>query len=187
MVYKTRTYTIWCGIKQRCLNPKDKRYSSYGGRGIDVDPRWISSFYHFLEDMGHAPDGLSIDRIDNDKGYWKWNCKWSTDKEQKQNMRSTRFITANGKTMSQSEWARELGVHNTSILNRLKAGMTEEQAINTPFVKRNWGKSIALCLRCRFEWESKVVKPKMCVRCGQTANKKPHHVWSKGRKCDNGN
>jgi hypothetical protein len=83
---KTTEYTIWEGIKQRCLNSKNKCYYKYGGRGIDVCEKWLK-FEGFFEDMGHRPSkDYSIDRINNDLGYSKENCKWSTRSEQNRNI-----------------------------------------------------------------------------------------------------
>jgi len=83
---KTKTYDAWISIKQRCLNPKSASYHNYGGRGITISDEWLS-FEKFLEDMGEAPEGFSIERIDNDKGYFKENCKWATREEQNLNKR----------------------------------------------------------------------------------------------------
>lgn len=83
-----RPYTIWKGMKQRCLNPNFKQYKDYGGRGIKVCPKWSDSFLSFWNDMKSTyADTLSIDRIDNDKGYSKSNCRWSTSEEQNNNKR----------------------------------------------------------------------------------------------------
>ena len=81
----SRTYATWVGMRARCENPKRFAYERYGGRGITVCERWSSSFENFLADMGEAPAGLSIDRIDNDLGYFKGNCRWATAKEQANN------------------------------------------------------------------------------------------------------
>lgn len=83
-------YQIWKGIKQRCNNPKNSAYKNYGGRGIKLCERW-NLFTLFVEDMGMRPDKKSsIDRIDNNKGYYKENCKWSTRSDQNRNKRNQR-------------------------------------------------------------------------------------------------
>lgn len=85
---ETPTYKIWTGIRSRCNNPKVKHYNSYGGRGIKICKRW-DKFENFLKDMGERPEGLTIERINNDKGYYPKNCKWATYKEQASNKRKT--------------------------------------------------------------------------------------------------
>lgn len=87
---KTRTYRIWSGMKQRCNNPKNPHYSYYGERGIKVCDRWESSFEAFLEDMGAAPDGLTIERKNNSFGYEPSNCVWASMAEQALNRRMPR-------------------------------------------------------------------------------------------------
>jgi len=83
----TSTYIIWMGIKARCLNPNNRAYKNYGGRGIKLDERWYK-FIGFLEDMGIRPEGLQIDRINNDGPYTKDNCRWVTPKQNSNNRRS---------------------------------------------------------------------------------------------------
>jgi len=83
---RSPTYKSWCKMRSRCANPNADQWPYYGGRGIKVDPRW-DSFENFLADMGERPDGLSIDRIDNEGDYEPDNCKWSTQNEQMANRR----------------------------------------------------------------------------------------------------
>jgi hypothetical protein len=84
----TSTYSIWAQMVQRTTNPAHPRWQSYGGRGIDLDPRW-RDFGAFLADMGERPDGLTLERVDNDRGYWPDNCRWATYAEQRHNRRDT--------------------------------------------------------------------------------------------------
>ena len=81
-------YSVWAGMKQRCYNPNNKAYPNYGGRGIEMCAPWRESFKEFYKDMGQRPNPkLSIQRIDNDKGYCLSNCKWASAKEQASNRR----------------------------------------------------------------------------------------------------
>jgi hypothetical protein len=80
-------YYSWGSMLQRCYNSKNKRYKDWGGRGITVCKRWLI-FTNFLEDMGDRPKGLTIERINNDKGYYKENCCWATRGIQARNRRT---------------------------------------------------------------------------------------------------
>lgn len=86
----TPEYDTWVGIIQRCTNPNSKSYKNYGERGITVCTEWLHSFKAFFQDMGRKPKGLTIERINNELGYFKENCRWATYSEQNTNQRIKR-------------------------------------------------------------------------------------------------
>jgi hypothetical protein len=85
------TYGSWYAMKQRCSNPKNKRYIDYAGRGIMVCERW-QIFTNFLEDMGERPEGMTLDRINVNGNYEPSNCRWADVQTQAQNKRKLRVI-----------------------------------------------------------------------------------------------
>ena len=88
---KLPEYMIWQAMKDRCLNPRNKFYSYYGGRGIQVCQEWQNSFQVFLAHIGRRPArGLQLDRIDNSRGYQPGNVRWATKAEQMANRRPYR-------------------------------------------------------------------------------------------------
>ena len=132
----TETYRSWQGMIQRCINPKHKNYGTYGGRDIKVCERWRNSFSNFLTDMGERPKNRTLDRINNELGYYKNNCQWSTTEEQGRNKRNNHLITFNGKTQCISAWAEEVGIVYGMLIDRInKLGWSPEKALTTP-VKR---------------------------------------------------
>lgn len=125
-------YKAWSAMKQRCNNQNAANYKDYGGRGINVCKEWVDSFEQFYADVGVRPEGMSIDRIDNDKDYNKDNCRWSTNEEQLNNKRSNRYLTHRGVTKTTAQWSRSLGGCSYLVLSRLSSGWSEEKAITTP-------------------------------------------------------
>jgi len=81
-----KTYKAWVGLRKRCTNPNEPKYKNYGGRGIGYEVRW-EKYENFIADMGEAPDGYSLGRIDNDSHYTKENCRWETPTQQANNRR----------------------------------------------------------------------------------------------------
>lgn len=86
----SRTYQVWANIKARCYRTNHPRFPDWGGRGIKMCDRWRGSFLSFLSDVGEAPDGKSIDRIDNNGNYEPGNVRWATVSEQMRNKRSNK-------------------------------------------------------------------------------------------------
>lgn len=129
----TPTYYCWIDMRRRCLNENHSKYPSYGGRGITICQKWLS-FEGFLEDMGEKPHGLTLDRIDNDKGYFLENCRWATRKQQARNRRKSKEpITWRGKTQYLSDWADELGFNWALLWNRLHIyGWSVDKAFTQP-------------------------------------------------------
>jgi hypothetical protein len=117
----SNSYETWIHMKNRCKNPNNKNYHNYGGRGISVCDEWDRSFEVFLKDMGERPDGLTLERINNNKDYEPGNCKWITQKEQTRNTRKNRQITFNGEIKTLPVWADELGFKPHVIYSRLFA------------------------------------------------------------------
>lgn len=122
------TYSSWLSMKGRCLNPNSQRYYTHGGRGISVCAEWEKDYDKFLADMGLKPEGYSLERIDNDLGYFKENCKWATPKEQAHNRRTNVWITHDGDCLTVSQWAEAMGITHSALTKRLSK-MTVEQAL----------------------------------------------------------
>lgn len=119
---KTSTHQIWKDIRRRCTNPNREDYKHYGGRGISICKRW-NDFNNFLADMGERPEGLTLERIDNNGNYEPGNCKWATRKEQANNRRWDErnvWIEYQGRKMILAHWSRELGIDRTTLTYRLK-------------------------------------------------------------------
>lgn len=128
---RTPEYLLWLRIKARCFYKRHKSYRNYGGRGIMMCPLWRKSFIAFLHDVGRRLSSHhSLDRIDNDKGYFPDNVKWSTRKEQARNKRNNRVIEISGHRRCLSEWEELSGIGRVTILYRLRRGWSAEEAIS---------------------------------------------------------
>jgi hypothetical protein len=126
-------------MKNRCYNPKYAGYHNYGGRGIKVCDRWLDKkhgFENFLADMGMRPDGMTLDRKDNDGDYEPGNCRWATASVQSNNRRCNKRIIYNGEDKTRAQWAHSLDISMSALDYRIQ-NWTLERALNTPAGNRN--------------------------------------------------
>jgi hypothetical protein len=132
---RTKAYIAWKGLRSRCNNPNNEHADCYIGRGITYCDRW-EKFENFLVDMGEPKDkSMSLDRIDNSKGYSKDNCRWASKKVQANNKRNNVLYTFQGKTQGLVTWAKELGISRLALHNRMKRGMSIDEAFSTPLTE----------------------------------------------------
>lgn len=131
-MYNTRIYKIWTGIITRCTNTSYHLYPDYGGRGITICDEWRYDFMKFYNDMGDMPNGMSLDRIDNDKGYYKENCRWATLEEQHYNKRNTLSVTYKGVTMNFGELSKILGIERSILYKRIISRNWPQERWNEP-------------------------------------------------------
>lgn len=126
----TPLYSSWLRMLQRCEDKNCSDYQYYGARGITVCERW-HSFELFYADVGERPEGMTLERINNNDGYGPDNFRWATRLEQMQNTRSTRQVEYEGRKWSISELARHCGIKPRTLNARInKLGYTVEQAVS---------------------------------------------------------
>ena len=131
---RTRLYTIWCDMKQRCLNKNQKVFKHYGERKISICDEWknnFNSFYDWAIRNGYA-DNLTIDRIDVDGNYKPSNCRWATTQQQRRNTRSNVFVEINGVKKVLIDWCGYYKIKYTTVLSRIYSGWEMVKAITTP-------------------------------------------------------
>lgn len=124
--HPSKEYRSWQGAKARCYNPNEEKYPLYGGRGISMSDRWKDDFSAFLEDMGKCPARHTLDRIDSNGNYEPSNCRWALPHQQSRNLRANVWITHNGLTMIEADWARHLGIDKRTFNTKWKRGMSIE-------------------------------------------------------------
>lgn len=134
----TRLYRTYCHMVGRCYCSTDAAYKDYGGRGITICDDWkndFMNFYNWSMQNGYL-DCLTIDRVDNERGYEPSNCRWVGIKEQSNNRRSNVNVELNGITKNMSQWCKEFGLNYKVIMDRVYRGWCVEKALLTP-VRRN--------------------------------------------------
>lgn len=127
----SREHNKWCSMLARVYNKNVLSYKHYGGRGIGVCERW-NNFENFLEDMGKCPDGMTLERLDNNGNYEPGNCAWKSRMDQANNKRNNIFIEYIGKRQTMTQWARDLNLKFPTLWARInKLGWPLERALGS--------------------------------------------------------
>ena len=127
----SKEWHTWATMIQRCTNPKNKKFPSYGGRGIAICQRWLK-FENFFQDMGFKPPSgdYSLERNNNDGNYEPGNCRWANRLDQGSNRRDNINLTVNGETHCIAEWSRITGIKATTLYSRIyKYKWSPEKAV----------------------------------------------------------
>lgn len=115
----SKSYSAWRSMWQRITDRNCKKYDRYGGRGINICDRW-KKFENFQMDMGEKPDGMSLDRINNDGDYCPENCRWATSRMQTRNYARNVKVTFRGRTQCLADWAEELQMPYQRLWERIR-------------------------------------------------------------------
>ena len=124
----SRTYAAWQNMLRRC-GPSGADFKNYAARGITVCNRWATSFDAFLADMGEAPTKMTLERIENNRGYEPDNCRWATRKDQSLNTRRNRILEIDGVSKPLTQWSEESGVKPQTIHSRIDRGIPPKEAV----------------------------------------------------------
>lgn len=128
----TSIYAVWQAMKKRCYKKNNRAYKNYGGRGITICNEWKDNFlefYNWAVSNGYKK-GLTIDRIDNNKGYYPNNCRWADYKKQGRNTRKNHILELNGEKHCISEWAEILCISQRKIYDRLNKGWAIDKVLS---------------------------------------------------------
>jgi hypothetical protein len=137
---ENRLYSVWTNMKQRCGNPKHPHFADYGGRGITLCAEWLSfaPFSVWALANGWSYDArLTIDRIDNDKGYAPDNCRVVDYATQNRNRRDTVNLTYKGETLCLADWACKVGITRKTLIYRVRSGWPVDKVLTTPPLTRD--------------------------------------------------
>jgi len=172
-------------MRARCEDENNERYARYGGRGIKVCERW-QSFENFLEDMGRCPPGMTIDRETNDDNYEPGKCRWATNIEQANKRSNNKLLTFDGRTQTLAQWAREMGMKQAVLRDRLRRGWPPALAMDPKGrrMKPGWKAKprqkvdhpTLLCARCGTPFTAATSRSKWCSRsCGKASAAKTYY------------
>lgn len=131
-------YSVWCGMLDRCYNPRNNAFSRYGGRGIDVCEKWLD-FAQFFADMGPRPGPeFTIERLNVNLGYFPANTTWADRPTQSRNKRNNIHVTMNGQTKILKDWAKIMGLPYGTVHRRIKhLGWSAQEALTRPLRKKS--------------------------------------------------
>jgi hypothetical protein len=132
---RSKEYQVWRTMKKRCTDQNGRWWHIYGGRGIRVCKRWLdpkSGFENFLADMGPRPQGMQLDRRENNGNYTPKNCRWATPKQNSRNTRRVIMLTFQGRTQALGDWEDELGFKHKTLYSRIHSGWSVKRALTTP-------------------------------------------------------
>lgn len=127
-----RTRNSWVAMRKRCYDTSHTAYYRYGALGKRVCVRWRLSLAAFEEDVGTRPAERTLERINNERGYFPGNCRWASVAEQARNTLRSRFVEFRGQTKCVTDWAEEVGLDGGTVCGRLDRGWTVERALLTP-------------------------------------------------------
>ena len=129
--YSKRLFECWVNMKTRTSNVKQDKNNRYVNRGITICDEWANDYYVFEKwalENGYE-ENLTIDRIDNNKGYSPDNCRWANATQQANNRRTNRMIEYNGEIDTLANWARKFNVKYSSLQHQLDKGLSFEKAL----------------------------------------------------------
>lgn len=107
---RSREWYAWKGAKRRCFNPQFSEFHNYGGRGVTMAPEWVNDFAAFFAHVGECPEGMTLDRIDNNGNYEPGNVRWATPRQQANNRRTNRRVQAFGLNLTVGQVARAMEI-----------------------------------------------------------------------------
>lgn len=127
----TRAYVSWSAMVDRITNSANPAWANYGGRGLTVDPRWLS-FENFYADMGERPEGMTLERVNNSLGYSASNCIYADRRRQNRNRRNNVMVTRDSRTQCLLDWCEELNANYGMVRARILNGWDANEALSTP-------------------------------------------------------
>lgn len=127
---KRPLHSVWIAMRQRCMNPGDRNFKRYGGRGIRVCPQWneYKAFHEWAMANGYKV-GLTIERINNDGNYCPDNCTWIPQSRQPRNSNGVQFLVYDGQSRTYGEWGKIYGIDRTTLKDRIKRGWNIQSAL----------------------------------------------------------